>query len=313
MLRHPTPPRAAELGRLWLNVQLAAAANLPPVFSARAFLASLPRFPTAIFDDRLGRSLLVGGLLLAGFLPTIRDGQLLHDLGVYTGAAQGLMHGEQIYASHAGDLVPYKYAPWFAVAWIPLTFLPQLLLDLLWLSVLVSATGWLLWRAPWGLAIIAGPFVAWGAAIGNVAPLLFGLLALALPTRGAAVAIGAAASLKAFPVMLVIPLIAQRRWREALLAVGVALLLVAPMLLFDLSGYQTSPEGPHSVYNLLGPIAWAVTTAAGLAIALFRPSWRSGGLAVMLTNPRFEWYDLGYLLIGQARRGRQDEGGADAR
>ncbi|MGE5290667.1 MAG: hypothetical protein ACM3ML_26445, partial [Micromonosporaceae bacterium] len=167
--------------------------------SARALLAKLPRFPIGIFDDRIGRSLLVGGLLLAGFLPTIRDGHLLHDMGVYTGAAQGLLHGEPIYASHPGDLAPYKYAPWFAVAWIPLTYLPQPLLGSLWLGTLVGATGWLLWRAPWWLAILAGPFVAWGAAIGNVAPLLFALLALVLPTRGAAVAIGAAASLKAFP------------------------------------------------------------------------------------------------------------------
>lgn len=280
------------------------------MLSARSLLARLPQFPTGIFDDRMGRSLLVGGLLLAGFLPTIRDGHLLHDMGVYTGAAHGLLHGEPIYASRTGDLVPYKYAPWFAVAWIPLTVLPQPVLGSLWLGTLVCATGWLLWRAPWWLAIISGPFVAWGAAIGNVAPLLFALLALVLPTRGAAVAIGAAASLKAFPILLVIPLLTQRRWREALAAVVVALLLVAPMLLFDLSGYQTSPEGPHSIYNLLGPVAWAVTAAAGLAIAVLRGSWRSGGLAVLLANPRFQWYDLGYLLIGHPRKVRHDQRGA---
>lgn len=257
----------------------------------------------AIFDDQGGRALLVAGLLIAGALPTLRDGHVLADMTTYTRAADRLLHGASIYASYPGDLVPYKYAPWFAVLWVPLTTLPRPLVGAVWLGLLLACAGWLLWRAPWWLAILAGPFVAWGAAIGNVAPLLFAVLAFALPTRGAAVAIGAVASLKAFPILLIIPLLRQRRWRAASIAVGVAALLTAPMLLFDLSGYQVSPEGPHSIYNLLGPVAWVVTAGAALVLAVLRPSWPSAGLAVMLANPRFQWYDLGYLLIGRPRVG----------
>lgn len=259
-------------------------------------------------DDPIGRTFLVAGLLLAGFTPTIRDGHLLDDMATYTQAAERIINGEAIYASYLGDLTPYKYAPWFAVLWIPLTLIPSPVLGALWLALLSTCAWWLLWRAPWWLAIIAGPFMAWGAAIGNTAPLLFALVALALPTRWAAVAIGAVASLKGFPVLLVVPLVLERRWRDVVVAMAVTLVLIAPMLLFDVSGYQVSAEGPNSINNLLGPVAWLATAAVGVAVVVTRPSWRSAGLAVILTNPRFQWYDLGYLLIGEPRKAsRRDE------
>jgi Glycosyltransferase family 87 len=242
---------------------------------------------------------LVAGLIAAGVIPTIRDGHLLDDMANYLLAAERLLNGDPIYVS--GDPLPYRYAPWFAILWVPLTSMPAPLLGAVWLGVLLAGTAWLLWRAPWWLAIIAGPFVAWGAAIGNAAPLLFAGLALALPTRWAAAAIGVATSLKAFPILLVLPLVIERKWREVAIAIGIAVLLVAPILLFDLSDYESSPEGPQSVYNLLGPVVWLLTAAGSLALAVLRPSWRTAGLAVILTNPRFLWYDLGYLLIGEPR------------
>ena len=267
----------------------------------------------AVFDESAGRALLVGGLLIAGLAPTLRDGHLLDDMTTYTLAADRLLHGQSIYASFPGDLLPYKYAPWFAALWVPLSFLPGALLGALWLGALLASAGWLLWRAPWWLALATGPFVAWGATIGNAAPLLFAVMAAALPTRAAAIAIGAIASLKAFPILLVIPLIAQRRWREVLLAVAVALLLAAPMLLFDLSGYQVSAEGPMSINNILGPAAWVLTGGAALVLAIVRPSFRTAGLAVMMGNPRFQFYDVGYLLIGPPRGARADPASASPR
>lgn len=269
----------------------------------RARSSDLPQSVIAAMDERGGRALLVVGLVLAGILPTLADGHILHDMTAYTQAAEHLVHGESLYASYQGDLTPYKYAPWFALLWVPLAYVPQPLLGTLWLGGSLWATSWLLWRAPWWLAIVAGPFVSWGAAVGNAAPLIFAALAGALPTRARSIVIGVAASLKAFPILLVLPLVAQRRWREAGIAIGVALLLTSPMLLFDLSSYQVGSEGPKSIFNVLGPLAWAIAAGSGVAIALLRPSWRSGGLAVLLANPRFQWYDLGYLLVGPQRSG----------
>jgi Glycosyltransferase family 87 len=261
----------------------------------------MSRLSLAVFDDRVGRCLLVAGLLLAGTLPTLRDGHLLDDMANYLLAAERLVRGDQIYV--AGDL-PYRYAPWFAVLWVPLAYVPVAILGAAWLTVLLASSAWLLWRAPWWLAIIAGPFVVWGASIGNAAPLMFATLALALPTRWAAVAIGFAASLKAFPILLVIPLLIQRRWRDVVIAFAVAVVLVAPMLLFDLTEYPVSSEGPQTIYNVLGPMAWLLTAAGAFALAVLYPSWRSSGLAVMLANPRLQWYDFGYLLIGEPRHSK---------
>jgi hypothetical protein len=240
---------------------------------------------------------LVVGLLAAGFLPTLLTGQLLVDMTAHTLAGERLKTTGQIYSSYPGDLVPYKYAPWFAALWIPLTFIPTAVVGALWLTTLVGSAAWLLWRAPWWLAVFAGPFVAWGAAIGNAGPLLYAVLAAAASTRAAGYAIGAVASLKAFPILLVLTLLRTHRWRDAVIACVTAVALAAPMLWFDLSGYQVSAEGPRSIFNVLGAWAWGMGAVAGCAIALWRPRWGTGGLAVVLANPRFQWYDLGYLLI----------------
>lgn len=245
----------------------------------------------------IGRALLVVGVLLAGLLPMAMSGQLLSDKAAYTGAAERLLAGETPYnAASPIDPTAYRYAPWFALLWVPLTFLPAPLLEGLWLSVLLLCAGWLLYRAPAWMVVLVGPFVGWGVAVGNVAALLLFLIAVAIPTRWIALAIGIAASLKAFPILFIIPLVRTGRWREALVAVGVTLILVAPMLLFDLSGYTTSPEGPRSLYNL-HPALWALGAVVGLALAVWKPSWRTGAIAVILASPRFLLYDLGWLLV----------------
>ena len=47
------------------------------------------------------------------------------DVAAYWGAAEHIRAGEPLYlagAANASDL--YRYAPWFAYAWVPLTLLP---------------------------------------------------------------------------------------------------------------------------------------------------------------------------------------------
>jgi hypothetical protein len=168
-------------------------------------------------------------------------------------------------------------------------------IEWLWFGALFGAGFWLLSRNPWWLVVPIGPFIGWSIVVGNVAALLFALVALALPTRYVGLAIGLAASLKAFPLLLVIPLLRQGRYAQAGLAVLVTVGLAAPMLLFDLSGYTTSPEGPRSLYNL-HPALWAAGALVGLGLAVWK-GW--GGVAVTLASPRFLFYDLGWLLTGE--------------
>lgn len=48
------------------------------------------------------------------------------DVAAYWGAAERIRAGEPLYVAgvaNASDL--YRYAPWFAYAWVPLTYLPS--------------------------------------------------------------------------------------------------------------------------------------------------------------------------------------------
>ena len=69
----------------------------------------------------------------------IRDWPL-HDMDVYLAAARRLRDGETLYLS--GDLAinSYWYAPWYAAAWVPLTFLPREVVAIGWSAVLLAAT-----------------------------------------------------------------------------------------------------------------------------------------------------------------------------
>ena len=81
---------------------------------------------------------------------------------------------------------------------------------------------------------------------------------------------------------------------------------MAPAFLFDLSGYSTA-AGPRQE-SLAGvsaflfvPVAAAAVVATWL-LARTRFAWLAGGLAMILTLPRYLDYQIGFLLIGIARR-----------
>src|SRR5947207_10916394 len=50
----------------------------------------------------------------------------LHDMDVYLGAAMRLRSGQPLYIPGDVAVDSFWYAPWFAIAWMPLTFLPRL-------------------------------------------------------------------------------------------------------------------------------------------------------------------------------------------
>ena len=62
--------------------------------------------------------------------------------------------------------------------------------------------------------------------------------------RSGPIWIALGASLKAVPLALALVYAGRGEWRKAAVAAGLTALLVAPMLLFDLSGYSTDP-GPN--------------------------------------------------------------------
>ena len=246
------------------------------------------------------------------------------DVAAYWGAAERLRAGEALYesgAANASDL--YRYAPWFAALWIPLTYLPRDAVTAGWLGLMFGAallsTLPLLRRGPtgWAAFSIFAPLQLEGAVFGNVQPLLVLLLLWGVERRGGPLWVAIAASLKAVPLALALVYAGRGEWGRAGLSVALTALLVAPAFLFDLSGYSTNP-GPNQISLagtsvLLFVPAVAAALVATWALARTRYAWLAGALAMVVSLPRLLEYQIAFLLVGQAEWRRASNPGAASR
>ncbi len=263
----------------------------------------------------IGATVLAVLLTLTGWalLSFALSQQLGADVSAYWNAAERLRSGQPLYAAgaaNASDL--YRYAPWFAAAWIPFTYLPREAVTAAWTGLMFGAAFascvLLLRRGPTGWAAFAifGPFQFEGAMYGNVQPLLVLLLMLGVERRAGPLWVALAASLKGVPLLLAVVYAGRGEWRRAALTAGLTVLLVAPAFLFNLSGYSTA-TGPRQE-SLAGvslllfiPVA-AAAIAASWFLARTRYCWLAGGLAMVLSLPRLLDYESAFLLVGLARR-----------
>jgi hypothetical protein len=233
------------------------------------------------------------------------------DVSAYWNAALRLQSGQPLYqAGLPTDTELYRYAPWFAYAWVPLTHLPRQLVEAGWTVILLAAsfasTLPLLRHGGPGIALCALllPIQLDGAAYGNVQPLLVLVLMWGVTRASAPIWIALAASLKAVPILLVLVLLGRRQYWQAL-ATGLLFgVLVAPMVLFDLSGYNTD-SGPMqlSLAQVSLPLWAAVALLAAFATwfwARTRFGWFFGSVALVAGLPRLLSYELGFLMIATA-------------
>lgn len=241
----------------------------------------------------------------------------LRDAGAYWEAALRLRGGEPLYPplsdTEASEV--YRYAPWFAWAWIPLTFLPREVAYALWSLVLVGASVAslhpLIRRRAWLAVAFFLPILVGISAIGNVQPLVVAALVLGVERRTGPLWIGMAASLKAFPILFAVTYLGRRQWRRAAATAALAAVLVGPMLLHDVSNY---PTGANSAALLMNwPIVYAGAVAIGILAALrlasSRYGWLSSATVVALSLPRFFVYDVTFLMAsvpGHMRTSRDD-------
>lgn len=233
---------------------------------------------------------------------------LTSDLRYYVWGAEQISRGANPYGPIPGSELKYLYAPWFAVALIPATWLPFPVLAVLWHSILAVCAGFSLWplfreRKLEGTlaAVLLGTFLFHGVWAGQVQPLMVALLVLALPTRWGPLAIGIATSLKVTPIALCVFYAARGEWRKVGVAVAVAVILWAPALLFDLSQYGIAVMQSHSLLGY-SPIAWGivvlVATVAAWRLAPTRYGWLAAAALWMAVLPRMILYDPGSLAIG---------------
>lgn len=257
--------------------------------------------------------LAVGAVLLSlvgyALLTYAVSRELGSDVSAYWGAAERLRAGGPLYASgaaNASDL--YRYAPWFAYAWVPLTFLPREAVTAGWVGLMIAAALVsvvpLLVRGPTGWAAFAvlAPLQLEGAVFGNVQPLLVLMLLWGVERRSGPLWIALGASLKGVPVLLAVVYAGRGEWWRAGLAAMLSAALVAPAFLFDLSRYSTQP-GPNqlSLAAISTPLYLLVGVAAVVAaflLARTRYAWLAGAVAMIGALPRLLTYEIGFALVG---------------
>lgn len=255
------------------------------------------------------------GIGLAIVIANVRSWQL-EDADAYWNAAQRIRHAGPLYIHvdpAADEMTAYRYAPWLAWAWVPLTFLPKGIVQVGWsLSLLAASASAIvpLLRqrtvAAACLAALLGGLLVRTASTGNVHALLIAALAYGVPRRTGPIWIGLAASLKIAPIAYALVYVGRRQWGRALVAAGVAVVLFAPALLYDLSNYPADPGDSFSLLSLSGPIPWAAVAAVwvvvAVAMARTRVAWGAASVAVLSLIPRLELYSLTYLLVGLGGR-----------
>jgi hypothetical protein len=181
-------------------------------------------------------------LIAFGNVVVVTGDWAFDDMHAYLGAAERLLSGDPLYISGVATSQLYLYAPWFSAAWIPATGLPIAVVEVTWFSVLAIAFGAALWpylRSVAGicLALLLGALLYRTLGWGNVQPVVVAALVWSLPTRSGPWVLGVIGSLKPLTLVAVGAYLWRREWRSAAIAVGIAGILWAPALLFDLSSY----------------------------------------------------------------------------
>jgi alpha-1,2-mannosyltransferase len=234
------------------------------------------------------------------------------DVDAYWQAAVRLRGGGELYlpAADVLSVEVYRYAPWFAWTWVPLTYLPREAVGVAWRALMVVATVAAvvpLVRRPSIAALIGALLIVWltlqTALFGNVQPLIVAALVWGADRRSGPLWIGLAASLKFIPLLYVLVYLVRREWMRAALTIGVAAVLVAPMLAFDLSAYTVTPGESASLYHV-SPLLWAAIACAAAVLAVLvmrlRPqaAWLAASVAVVLAYPQAHLSYASHLLVG---------------
>ena len=250
-----------------------------------------------------------------GVLQAVLYGWTLADMETYRDAALRLREGQPLY-SDASVNFAYRYAPWFAVAWVPLSYVPCWAIAVLWSLTLLAASAYSvrgLLTLEHESVVLLGlvvPTLWIASSMGNVQPLIVAALIAGLRTRWAWAAIAATASLKVAPLAFCAVLIAERRWRQTLAAAGATVLLWAPILLFEVDPLTFREDSsPVAEWSWL-PFALGASVYA-LWLAFRRSPWTelTSAATAVLAMPRFFVYDLTLLLVASRHHRGHVRGG----
>ena len=236
----------------------------------------------------------------------------MSDMDAYWNAALRLREGALLYPPLADPSAAdvYRYAPWFAWAWVPLTYLPKVLVAIGWSCLLIAATAAALrplmrpTAASVGAAALIGSMLIWAISVGNVQPLIVAMLVHGIERRSGPIWVGIAASLKAVPILYALLYLGRREWSRLLATLAVAAVLAAPLLITPLANYPAGPgdsQGPlWALHPLLLGAGLALLAAATIRLASQRSSYSRllGAVTLLAALPRITLLDLSHLVVG---------------
>lgn len=267
--------------------------------------------PTSRGASRVAQLIIIAILVGIGanhIVFAIRDWPL-GDMDVYLAAAQRLRDGEPLYVAGDVGIASFWYAPWFALAWIPLTHLPREVVAVGWSAVLLLATAavtMILWRegrAGRMLALLVGPPLFAVSAGGNVqAIMLLGLL-VGFHRRWGPAAVALAASMKFTPILLTAAYVARREWTRAALSLGLAAALLVPSFLMGILDAGVRSEASPGLIGI-SPILYVVVALAALMAVFLVPrryALLAAASAAVLALPRLFVYDVTLIAVGAAK------------
>lgn len=243
------------------------------------------------------------GIGAASIAEALTNWNLL-DMTAYRDAALRIRADEVLYGGDVHLNSAYRYAPWFAYAWVPLTYLPDAVVRVVWSLLLtigaLAAIAPLLKLDRTHVLLLAlfVPLLIGTVSGGNVQPLMIGVLVAGLSTRWGWLAVGFAASLKLIPLAFCAVFIAQRRWTQLAGALLLTALLWLPVawMPIDPITFETG------LARMLPTPLWVLIPLAGGAVALwfaFRQSPYTplaAALAAVLALPRLFVYEIAILL-----------------
>jgi len=238
----------------------------------------------------------------------IRDWPL-GDMDVYLAAAQRLREGEPLYVAGDVAIASFWYAPWFAIAWIPLTYLPREVVAVGWSAVLLLATAAvtvILWREGRPgrmLALFVAPPLFAVSAGGNVHAIMVLALLVGFHRRWGPVAVAAAASMKFTPILLAAAYCARGEWTRAAVSGAVAAVLLFPAFLMGILDAGVRSEAAPGLLGISPILYGAVVLAALVAVFVVprRYAVLAAASAAVLALPRLFVYDVSLIAVGAVK------------
>jgi hypothetical protein len=229
-------------------------------------------------------------------------------MDVHISAASRLKNGQPLYIPGDVAVDSFWYAPWFAVAWMPLTLLPRVVVAVLWSGVLLAATAVValtlarLGRNGPMLALLVGPLLFAVSARGNIQALMVLSLLWGFNRGSGPLWVAIAASLKYTPILLALTYAARRQWLKAIPAGLLAAALIGPGFVIGLLNADVRSQAASSLVGSSLPIYLIVVVAfASLALAgPRRYSALASAAAAVLALPRLFAYDMTLLALGAA-------------